>query len=116
MVCDGVDVVALQSVGATTVHAGAPGEVGGGSEVERRLQLRLQMAPEMGDRVDIDPVVQRGLDEGIVSEVLRHGDGDRAGAQCTADLSHVRVTAPVRKEIADDDEVCTIGPAGCARP
>jgi hypothetical protein len=107
VVVDRVDVVPFEPVAPSTARLGAldPLERRRCAELERSPQLGGDVAAEVGDRVDLDPVVQHGLQERVGREVAGHLDRDRSAADERARLAVVGMPSPKRLQIDDDHEV-----------
>ena len=71
MVGQGVDVVPLEAIAAPTAELGAhrARKAGRGPELQGRAQFGLDVAAEVLDGGDGLPVVEDGLDEGVLAQL-----------------------------------------------
>src|SRR6202011_2444815 len=90
---EGVDVVPLDAVAASAVDAGGAFEQRWWAEAEGGAQLGGEVAAQVGDGVDADPVVEDRFDERHGGQVPGRLHGDGSPADDVADLAVFGVAA-----------------------
>ena len=108
-----IDVVELQVVPAVATVACAREALELRPELQRRAQRRRNVTTEVAHRVNVDAVVQHGLQERVLGDHTGHRHGNRARTDDVARLARMCVPASVGTEVSDDHEISAAATCPC---